>query len=61
VIYSAQLNPPNFPGSDQDNGVMIVNYRSEPIRERIKRFRRENKKEVDPADLFSSRVFGDPR
>jgi manganese oxidase len=56
-----QLNPPNFPGSDQDNGVMIVNYRSEPLRERIKKFRRENRKEVDPADLFSSRVFGDPR
>ncbi|KAJ3052412.1 hypothetical protein HK097_006308 [Rhizophlyctis rosea] len=54
------LNPPNFPGSDQDNGVMIVNYRSEPLRERIKKFRRENGREVDPADLFSSHVFGDP-
>jgi len=40
---------------------MIVNYRSEPLRERIKKFRREKGKEVDPADLFSSRVFGDPR
>ncbi|KAJ3036877.1 hypothetical protein HDV00_002220 [Rhizophlyctis rosea] len=54
------LNPPNFPGSDQDNGVMVVNYRSEPLRERIKKFRRENGKEVDPAELFSSHVFGDP-
>ncbi len=39
------LNPPDEPGGHGDQGVMAVNYRSEPIRER----------KGDPAYWFSSR------
>lgn len=47
------LNPPEVPGSHDDPGVMGINYRSEPMRERLK-------KHSDPAYLFSSLVHGDP-
>ncbi|MGN1179990.1 MAG: multicopper oxidase domain-containing protein [Suilimivivens sp.] len=47
------LNPPAVPGSHDDPGVMGINYRSEPMRERLK-------KGCDPAYLFSSLVHGDP-
>lgn len=47
------LNPPAVPGSHDDPGVMGINYRAEPMRERL------NKKE-DPAYIFSSFVHGDP-
>lgn len=47
------LNPPEVPGSHDDPGVMGVNYRSEPMRERLS-------KKDDPAYIFSSYVHGDP-
>lgn len=47
------LNPPEVPGSHDDPGVMGINYRSEPMRERLK-------KKDDPAYIFSSLVHGDP-
>ena len=47
------LNPPAVPGSHDDPGVMGINYRAEPMRERLK-------KGCDPAYLFSSLVHGDP-
>lgn len=47
------LNPPEAPGSHDDPGVMGINYRAEPMRERLK-------KEEDPAYIFSSLVHGDP-
>lgn len=47
------LNPPEHPGSDDDPGVMGINYRCEPMRERLKC--RE-----DPAHIFSSRTYWDP-
>lgn len=47
------LNPPAVPGSHDDPGVMGINYRSEPMRERLC-------KKEDPAYLFSSFVHGDP-
>ena len=47
------LNPPEHPGSDDDPGVMGINYRCEPIRERLK-------KKNDPSHIFSSRKYGDP-
>jgi len=47
------LNPPSVPGSHDDPGVMGINYRCEPMRERLK-------KGEDPAYLFSSLVHGDP-
>ena len=47
------LNPPEHPGSDDDPGVMGINYRSEPMRERLKR-------KNDPSHIFSSIVYGDP-
>lgn len=47
------LNPPEVPGSHDDPGVMGINYRCEPMRERLK-------KKEDPAYLFSSLVHGDP-
>lgn len=47
------LNPPEVPGSDDDPGVMGVNYRAEPMRERL------GSKE-DPAHIFSSIIHGDP-
>ncbi|MBP3311568.1 MAG: multicopper oxidase domain-containing protein, partial [Butyricicoccus sp.] len=47
------LNPPEHPGSDDDPGVMGINYRCEPMPERLKR-------KNDPAHIFSSFVYGDP-
>lgn len=47
------LNPPAVPGSHDDPGVMGINYRCEPMRERLK-------KHEDPAYIFSSLVHGDP-
>lgn len=47
------LNPPEVPGSHDDPGVMGINYRAEPMRERLR-------KKEDPAYLFSSFVHGDP-
>lgn len=47
------LNPPEVPGAHDDPGVMGVNYRSEPMRERLK-------DSSDPAYVFSSLVHGDP-
>lgn len=47
------LNPPEHPGSDDDPGVMGINYRCEPMPERLKY--RE-----DPAHIFSSLVYWDP-
>lgn len=47
------LNPPEVPGSHDDPGVMGVNYRCEPMRERLKYH-------DDPAYIFSSLVHGDP-
>ena len=47
------LNPPEVPGSHDDPGVMGINYRAEPMRERLK-------KNDDPAYVFSSLVHGDP-
>ncbi len=44
------LNPPAFPGSHDDHGVMAVNYRCEPLRERP----------GDPAHWFSSVDHDDP-
>lgn len=47
------LNPPAVPGSHDDPGVMGINYRAEPMRERLR-------KKEDPAYMFSSFVHGDP-
>ncbi|MDO4941721.1 MAG: multicopper oxidase domain-containing protein [Lachnospiraceae bacterium] len=47
------LNAPAVPGSHDDPGVMGINYRAEPMRERLKR-------DGDPAYIFSSFVHGDP-
>ena len=47
------LNPPEHPGSDDDPGVMGINYRCEPMPERLK-------VKNDPAHIFSSFVYGDP-
>lgn len=47
------LNPPKVPGSHNDPGVMGINYRAEPMRERLRG-------KEDPAYLFSSFVHGDP-
>lgn len=51
--YGNPLNPPEVPGSHDDPGVMGINYRSEPMRERLCR-------KDDPAYIFSSFVHGDP-
>lgn len=51
---SEPLNPPEHPGSDDDPGVMGINYRCEPMRERLKI-------KNDPAHIFSSFIYGDPR
>lgn len=48
------LNPPPFPGSPDDPGVMGVNYRNEPIQFRLK------EPDCDPAYVFSSWLHGDP-
>ena len=47
------LNPPVVPGSHDDPGVMGINYRCEPMRERLGRHE-------DPAYMFSSFVHKDP-
>lgn len=47
------LNPPNFPGSQDDPGLFGVNYKNEPLRFRLG-------KECDPAYSFSSFTYGDP-
>lgn len=47
------LNPPKVPGSHDDPGVMGINYRCEPMRERLQ-------KKEDSAYLFSSYMLGDP-
>ncbi|MGN0152528.1 MAG: multicopper oxidase domain-containing protein [Wujia sp.] len=47
------LNPPAVPGSHDDPGVMGINYRCEPMRERLKPHN-------DPAYIFSSLIHGDP-
>ncbi|MBO5070545.1 MAG: multicopper oxidase domain-containing protein, partial [Roseburia sp.] len=47
------LNPPEVPGGHDDPGVMGINYRSEPMRERLQ-------DGSDPAYVFSSLVHGDP-
>ena len=47
------LNPPEHPGSDDDPGVMGINYRCEPMTERLKI-------RNDPSHIFSSFVYGDP-
>lgn len=47
------LNPPEVPGSHDDPGVMGINYRSEPMRERLRCHE-------DAAYIFSSIVHGDP-
>ncbi|WP_055669786.1 multicopper oxidase domain-containing protein [Desnuesiella massiliensis] len=44
------LNPPPFPGSHDDPGVMGINYKNEPFQ-----FRKG-----DPAYVFSSYMHGDP-
>lgn len=51
--FGVPLNPPPFPGSDEDPGVMGINYRSEPLRERLN----DND---DPSEVFNSKVHGDP-
>lgn len=48
-----RLIPPEHPGSDDDPGVMGINYRCEPMRERLKI-------KNDPSHIFSSFVYGDP-
>lgn len=48
------LNPPPFPGSPDDPGVMGINYRNEPIQFRLK------EPDCDPAYVFSSWLHGDP-
>lgn len=47
------LNPPNFPGSQDDPGLFGVNYKNEPLQFRLG-------KDHDPAYSFSSYVHGDP-
>lgn len=57
LLFDAEgcpLNPPPFPGSHEDPGVMGVNYRSEPLQFRLQ------KPDCDPAYVFSSFVNGDP-
>ncbi len=52
--HGKALNPPPFPGSHDDPGVMGINYKSEPLRERL------NDKDDDPAYVFSSIYHDDP-
>lgn len=46
------LNPPEVPGSHDDPGVMGINYRAEPMRERLRRHK-------NPTYVFSSLVHKD--
>ena len=52
--HKKALNPPPFPGSHDDPGVMGINYKCEPLRERL------NDKYDDPSDVFNSNIHGDP-
>lgn len=67
------LNPPEVPGSHDDPGVMGINYRCEPMRERLKHHKdsacdnssskyseHEASSYDDPAYIFSSIIHGDP-
>ncbi|WP_046180176.1 multicopper oxidase domain-containing protein [Domibacillus tundrae] len=47
------LNPPKFPGSQDDPGLFGVNYKNEPLQFRLGT-------DADPAYTFSSYVNGDP-
>lgn len=47
------LNPPKFPGSNDDPGLFAVNYKNEPLQFRLG-------KDCDPAYSFSSYTNGDP-
>lgn len=47
------LNPPEFPGSQDDPGLFAVNYKNEPLQFRLG-------KDCDPAYSFSSFVNDDP-
>lgn len=47
------INSPEVPGSHDDPGVMDINYRCEPMKERLKI-------KDNPAHIFSSFVYGDP-
>lgn len=53
------INPPEMPEMlpDEDPGTFAINYRNAPLQER----RRVNGQPVDPAYVFSSHVFGDPK
>lgn len=55
--YGKPLNPPPFPGSHNDPGVMGINYKSEPLGERLNK---DDDKGKDPAYVFSSKVHSDP-
>ena len=48
------LNPPPFPSSHDDPGVMGINYKNEPLQFRL------TNPDMDPAYVFSSWVHGDP-
>lgn len=48
------VNPARFPGSEDDPGVMGINYRNEPFPARV------GAAGPDPAHVFSSHVHGDP-
>jgi hypothetical protein len=48
------LNPPDHPGGHGDQGVMGLNYRSDPIHERLRPYPGEPRREADPADWFTS-------
>ena len=47
------LNPPATPGGHGDQGVMALNYRSDPIHERLEKSR-ANRDGEDPANWFTS-------
>jgi FtsP/CotA-like multicopper oxidase with cupredoxin domain len=49
------LNPPDHPGGHGDQGVMALNYRSDPIHERLRDpTDPDGRRRVDPARWFSS-------
>lgn len=57
MLYDSKgqpLNPPPFPSSFEDPGVVGINFRNEPLQFRLR------KKGHDPAYVFSSFVHGDP-
>ncbi|MEK3883154.1 multicopper oxidase domain-containing protein [Paenibacillus sp. PL2-23] len=53
-VHNRPLNPPKYPGSMDDPGVMAVNYRNEPLQFRL------TEPHHDPAYVFSSWMHGDP-